>query len=111
MEKKYDWKQPHRLLVVRTDENVNQAKVFKAHAVPQDLCGNLINALKLLPNQQEDGDGLIRNIVTNLGEVIRKGLMEGLRNFIQVDNHRAFEVGHLREGLTSFKVRRQKGEE
>ena len=36
-----------------------QAKVFKAHAVPQGLCVNLINALKLLANQQEDGDGLL----------------------------------------------------
>ena len=50
---KYDWKQPNRLLVVPTGESVNQAKVFKAHAVPQGLCANLINALKLLANQQE----------------------------------------------------------
>ena len=50
----------------------NQTKVFKAHAVPQGLCGTLINALKLLANQQEDGDGLIQNIVTNLCEVSRK---------------------------------------
>ena len=53
---KYEWKQPNRLLVVQTGESVNQAKVFRAHAVPQGLCGNLINALKLLANQ-EDGDG------------------------------------------------------
>ena len=32
-----------------------QAKVFKAHAVQRGLCANLINALKLLANQQEDG--------------------------------------------------------
>ena len=38
------------------------------HAVLQGLCGNLVNALKLLANQQEDGDGVIQNIVTNLGE-------------------------------------------
>ena len=49
-------------------------KVFKAHAVPQGLCGNLINALKLLANQQEDGDGFIQNIVTNFCEVSRKGV-------------------------------------
>ena len=100
----YDWKEPNRLLVV-------QAKVFKAHAVPQGLRGNLINALKLLANQQEDGDGLIHNIVTNLCEVSRKGLTEGLRNFILVDSHRALEAGHLWEGMRSFKVRRPKGEE
>ena len=55
---KYEWKQPNRLLVVQTGESVNQAKVFKADAVPQGLCGNLIIALKLLAKQQEGGDGL-----------------------------------------------------
>ena len=55
---KYDWKQPNRLLVVQTGDSIEQAKVFKAHAVPQGLCANLINAMKLLANQQEDGDGL-----------------------------------------------------
>ena len=91
----------------RQAKSVNQAKVFKAHAVP----GNLVNALKLLANQQEDGDGLIQNIVTNFCEGSRKGLAEGLRNFIQVGNHCALEVGRLREGLGSFNVRRPKGEE
>ena len=85
--------------MVQTGETVNQAKVFKAHAVPQGLYGNLINALTLLANQHDDGDGLVQNIVTNLGEVGRKEIAECLRNFIQVDNHRALVVGHLREGM------------
>ena len=72
VEKTTTWREPNRLLVVQTGESVNQAKVFKAHAVPQGLCGNLIDALKLLANQQEDGDGLTQNIVTNLGEESRK---------------------------------------
>ena len=100
--RKYDWKEPNRLLAVQTGESVDQAKVFKAYAVPQGLCGNLINALTLLANQQEDGDGLVQNIETNLGEVSMKRLAEGWRNFTQVDNHRALEVGHVREGLRSF---------
>ena len=54
---KYDWRQPNRLLVVQTGESFEQAKVFKAHAVLQGLCANLINALKMLAKQQEDGDG------------------------------------------------------
>ena len=34
----YDWKLPKQALgVVQTGESGNQAKVFKAHAVPQDL--------------------------------------------------------------------------
>ena len=89
---KYDWKQPNRLLVVQTGESVEQAKVFKAHAIPQNLCENLINALKLLANQQEDG------VVTNLGKGSRKGLTDGLRDFIRVDNNRALEVGEPHRG-------------
>ena len=64
---KYDWRQPNRLLVVQTDDSIEQAKVFKAHAIPQGLSANLINALKLLENQQ-DGDGLFQNIVKKSGK-------------------------------------------
>ena len=77
----------------------------------QYLCGNLINALKLLVNQQEDGDGLIQNIVTNFCEGSRRRLTKGLRVFILVDNHGALEVGHLSEGLGTFEVQRPKGSE
>ena len=73
--------------------------------------GNLIDALNLLANQQEDGGGLVLNIVTNLCEGSRRGLTERLREFIQVDNHRALEVGHLSEGLGTVRVRRPKGSE
>ena len=37
--------------------------------------------------------------------------MEGLRNFIRVDNHCALDVGHLNEGMRRFEVRRPKFEE
>ena len=33
--------------------NANEAKVSKAHAAPLGLCDNLMNALKLLANQQK----------------------------------------------------------
>ena len=95
------WKirQPNWLLVVQTGESVNQANVFKANAVPQGLCGKLINALKLLANHQEDGDGLTQNIVTNFCEESRQGLTEESRKFIQVDILRAPEVRHLSERI------------
>ena len=96
---KYGRKQPNRLLVVQTGESINQAKVFKAHAVPQGLCANLINALTLLANQQEDGDGLIQNIVTNLGKGSRKGVTQGLGEFRKIDSERALEVGYLNRGM------------
>ena len=79
-----------------------QANIFKAHAVPQDLCANLINALKMLANQQEDGDGLLQNIVTNLGKGSRKGFTDGLRDFIRVDGWRALDEGALRRGTGTF---------
>ena len=68
VERKYDSKQPNRLLVVQSVDSIDQAKVFKAHAVPQGLCANLINALRLLANQQEDGDGLLQNLVKDLSK-------------------------------------------
>ena len=107
----YDWRQPNRLLVVQIGESFEQAKVFKAHAVPQGLCANLINALRLLANQQEDGDGLLQNIVTNLGKGSRKGLTDGLREIIRVDNNRALDVGELRRSTGTLKVRKPKARE
>ena len=95
---------------MQTGESFEQAKVFKAHAVPQRLCENLINALKLLANQQEDGDGLPQNTVTNLGMGSRRGLT-GLLKFFKVDNERALDVGELRRGTGTFKVRKPKAPE
>ena len=89
-------------MVVQTGVHCEQAKVFKAHAVPQGLCADLINAMQLLANQQEDGDGLLQNIMTNLGKESRKGLTDGLREFIEVDNERALDVGALRRGTGTF---------
>ena len=105
---KYDWRQPNRLLVVQTGESIDQAKVFKAQAVPQALCANLINALKLLANQQEDEDGLVQNIVTKLGKESRRGLTDGVQELIRVDNERALDVGALRRGTGTFEVQMPK---
>ena len=90
----YEWRAPNRIVVVQIGANANEAKVFKAHATP--LCENLTNELKLLANQQTDGDSPIQSIVPGLHERNRRGIMEGLRRFIKADNHRAVDVGHLR---------------
>ena len=111
MEQKFNWRPPKRLLVVQTGVSASQAKVFKAFAVSQGLCENLINALKLLANQQKDGDSPIQSIVTGLCARSRKGLVDGLRNFIEVDNDSALDVGCLKEVTRCFVVRRPKCEE
>ena len=64
--------------------NEDEAKVFRAHAVP----------LKLLANQQKDGDSQIQNIIMGMKEKCRERIMNGLRSFIASDNYSAVEVGH-----------------
>ena len=65
---KCEWRAPNRILVVQPGTNEEEAKVFRAHAVPQGLCENLINALMLLANRQSDGDSPTQNTVTGLRE-------------------------------------------
>ena len=59
-------------------------KVFRAHAAPHGVCDNLISALKLLPNQQKDGNSPVRMIVPGFLEKSRRKRMDGLRLFIAV---------------------------
>ena len=97
--------------MVQLRTNEDEGKVFRAHAVhtvSQGLCENLINALRLLANQQRDGDSPLQNIVTSLRERRREGIMNVLRSFIDLDKHKAVEVGHLRRGLRLFKVQKPK---
>ena len=63
LRERYEWRAPNRILVVQLGTNEDEATVFRAHAVPQGLCGNLMNALTFLANQQKDGDSPIQNIV------------------------------------------------
>ena len=70
----------------------SSAKVFKAHALLLELSDNLINALKLLANQQNDGDSPIQSIVTGLHERTRR-----LRRLIKADNRRAASTKQLME--------------
>ena len=104
----YEWEAPNRILVRQLGVNANEAKSVKAHAAPLGLCDNLISSLKLLANQQKDGDSPIQSIVTGLHERSREGIMEGLRSFIRKDNHGALDVGHSRKGIMPTRVRKPK---
>ena len=68
----FDWKAPNRVSVVQDSVDPGEAKVFRAHAAPPGVCDNWINLLKLLTNQQKDGDSLVESIVTRLLEKTRK---------------------------------------
>ena len=74
---------------------------------PQGLYEILINALKLLANQQKDGDSPIQNIIMGLEEKCRERITNGLRRFITSDKLQC-SGGHVRRGQRPFKVVRPK---
>ena len=84
-----------RVFVMQDSTDHREAKVFRAHTAPQGTCDNLINALKLLTNQQNDGDSPVGKIVSCLQENSRSRMMDGLWKFIAVDSHEAVKVGDL----------------
>ena len=102
----YEFRAPNRILVVQRGANASEAKVFKAHAAPLRQCDNLINVLKLLANQQKDGESPIQSIVTSLHERSRRGIMDGPRRFIHTDKHSAVDVGDLCRGTRSLPVQK-----
>ena len=69
---------PNRILVVQLGANANEAKVVRTHADPKGPCDSLINALKLVANQQKHDDSPIQSFVTSLHERTRRGIMDGL---------------------------------
>ena len=57
-----------------------------------------------LTNPHKDGDSPVENIVAVLVKKSRKGSMDGLREFIEVDKHEAVKVCGLRKGIKSVQV-------
>ena len=55
----------------------------------------MINALKLLTNQQKDGNSPVDMIVQGLSERSQLNVMNELRWFITIDNHVAVKYGDL----------------
>ena len=63
-----------------------EATAFRAHAVLNGVCDNLINAPQLHANQRKDGDSPVNMVVQCLSEQSRLKIMDGLGRFITVDN-------------------------
>ena len=68
---------PDGFLVVQLRVNANEVEVYKAHASLLEFCDNLINAFKLLANQQKDGDSRIQSFVAGLHERSRSRSFTG----------------------------------
>ena len=85
---------PNRVLVIPDSMNCREAKVFRAHTAPQGMCSNLVNALKLLANQQKDGDSPVNMVVQCFSEKSRLKT-KGLGRFTTVDSQETVKVGDL----------------
>ena len=65
---------------------------FRAHAAPQEMCDNLINALNFWSNQQIDGDSPVTMAVQGFQERIRLNVIGRLRRFIIADYFEVVKV-------------------
>ena len=99
---------PTESLWCKSEPTQTERKPSKRCAAPLGLCGNLVNALKLLENQLKDGDSPTRSIITFLHERSRRGSMDGQRRFIEADNHSAVDVSDFRRGTKSVSVKKPK---
>ena len=86
---------PTSVLVIQASKDRNEAKVFRAQAPPKGTCENLVNALKLLANHQQNGDSPVNMMVQGFSEKCRLSTMDELRRFITVENNEAVKVGDL----------------
>ena len=69
-----------------------QAKVLRAHAAPQGMCDNLIDALKFWSNQQNDGDSPVTMAVQGSKKEFGSKKMGRLRRFVLADYFEAVKV-------------------
>ena len=78
----YDRRAPYRILMIQISANENEAKIFRSHPEPLELCDILVNALQHLANH---GDSPKESIAAGLDERSRNSIMDGVRNVIEVD--------------------------
>ena len=100
----YNLKAPCRVLVTQDSTDSREAKVFRAHAAPQGMCDNLMNALKLLAHKHKYGDSPVKMVVQGLQERSRLKITSGIKSFIMVDNHEVVKVGDLGKNMESKEV-------
>ena len=92
---------PNRVLIIQNGDDRREAKVFRAHAAPQGVCDNLINALRLF------GEMSRRDmLVVGLQERSRLKMMEELGRLItaiqkreRTERRREKKKGHKKRVL------------
>ena len=89
-------------------DHSRDAEVFGAHAAPQGMCDNMVNALKLLANQQKDGDSPAEMVVPDLLDKSRLKTMDGLGMSVAVDKYAAVKIWDPEKKTKSARVVSQK---
>ena len=102
----YNWKAPNRALVTQDSTNQRDAKVFRALAATRKrLCHNWINALTLLgktSSKTPTAQSRWSHKACKKEAWLR--IMDGLRQFVMVDNHEAVKVCEPDKQVKSTKV-------
>ena len=79
----YDWLEADKILTIQAS-----CTIFKMHAPLQGVCDDRISGLKLLANLQ-DKENFIEVVFVGIKEGSMRKIEVALRQFIEVDNHKA----------------------
>ena len=101
------WRHRTESLAIQDSTDHRNANVFRAHAAPQGMGDNLMNALKWQSNEKM-GDCPVRMIVPGSLEQSRRKLMDGLWLFIAVDKCAAAKIRNLQKDTRSKKIDKAK---
>ena len=95
---------PNGVLVIQDRADPSDAKVFRAHALPQGVCENVVCAMKLLANLRTGGDNLVDTMFEGLQQQSRLNITDELRRCIEVDTHEAVQIGDQEKNSVAIKM-------
>ena len=100
---KYDWRAPNRILVIQlsaTERKFFSTRGTAGAVITLSMRQMFWRTSRYMVTVQ------LTSTVTGLHQISRIGIMDGLRNFIEVDNHDAVHVGGLRRSAKSIQVKK-----
>ena len=85
-----DWREANRVLTNQSSSRSEDTWVFKPHAPPMGVCdNNLIIALQTLGELCRTKKVLLTSFTMASRRSSRRNVVTALRQFIEVDNHKA----------------------
>ena len=90
--------------MIQDTEDASDVKALRVHVSPQGSDDNLLRALQWLANLQNEVDSLLSTVSPGIKARSRMETMDNLRQFIQVDNVEAVQIGHMKRNSEAIKV-------